>query len=487
MNRDRVTGNDVVSNFFWNLMERWGAQGVTLIVSIILARLLEPKMYGTTALVTVFTSILGVFIDSGLGSALVQKKDADDLDFSTVFFFNIFMCTVLYAGMFFAAPLIARFYNTEELTTIVRVMSLTLIISGVKNILVSVIQRRLQYKKFFFATLTGTIGAAVIGIVMAYRGFGVWALICQSLFNSTVDTIILWLTVDWRPKLQFSFLRLKSLFSYGWKLLATTLVDKVYSNLRQLLIGKIYSAEDLAYYNKASGWPNLLFVNIGGAADSVLFPVMARAQDNFAEVRYIMGRTIRLNTYVLFPMMAGLAVCSKPAIRLILTEKWLPSAIYMQIFCFSYALNVIENTNKNALRSVGRSDMFLLYGIITKSLDLFALLITIRISVIAMAFSLAVTSFIGLIVLMFIVERVLSLPVLQQIQIILPNALLSGVMGFAVYLVSKVPKGNMTGLMLQIITGAVVYILLSILFRVDSFQYLLNFIKIRLLRKKTRL
>ena len=185
----------VVTNFIWNLMERWGAQGVTFIVSIILARLLEPSVYGIVALATVFTAILGVFIDSGLGSALVQKKDADDKDFSTVFFFNITMCSVLYIIVFFLAPLIASFYKMPELTPVVRVSSLTLIISGFKNILISVIQRNLKFKKFFFATLGGTIGAAVVGITMAFLGFGVWALIAQSLFNSSVDTIILWITV----------------------------------------------------------------------------------------------------------------------------------------------------------------------------------------------------------------------------------------------------------------------------------------------------
>ena len=238
-------------------MERFGAQGVTLIISIVLARLLDPAVYGTIALVTVFTSLLHVFIDSGLGTALIQKKDADDLDFSSVFFFNMGMCVLLYGGLFFAAPWIAAFYNLPELTAIVRVLGLTLVISGIKNIQQAYVSRHMMFKKFFFATLGGTIGAAVVGIVMAYLGYGVWALVGQYLFNVIVDTIVLWATVRWRPKLMFSFARLKSLLGFGSKLLGVSLITTVYNDIRQILIGKLYTTSDLAFYNKAKQFPAL--------------------------------------------------------------------------------------------------------------------------------------------------------------------------------------------------------------------------------------
>ena len=209
-----MTKKKVLSNFIWRFAERCGAQGVTFIVSIVLARILAPEVYGTIALVTVFTTILNVFVDSGLGNALIQKKNADDLDFSTVFFFNIFMCSVLYLIMFVSAPAIALFYNDSSLVPVIRVLSLTLVISGVKNVQQAYVSKTLQFKRFFFATLGGTIGAAILGIVMAYMGFGVWALVVQQIFNATVDTIILWITVKWRPKKMFSAQRLKQLFSY---------------------------------------------------------------------------------------------------------------------------------------------------------------------------------------------------------------------------------------------------------------------------------
>ena len=239
--------NNTFKNFIWRFAERCGAQAVTFIVSIVLARILVPAEYGTVALVTVFTTILQVFVDSGLGTALIQKKEADDLDFSSVFYFNFAVCLILYAAMFLAAPYIAIFYNDLSLTKVVRVISLTIVISGVKGIQQAYVSRKMLFKKFFFSTIGGTIFSAFIGISLAYTGFGVWALVAQQLSNTAIDTMILWLTVKWRPKRSFSWKRLKSLLSFGWKLLVSSLLDTCYNNLRNLIIGKMYSASELAF------------------------------------------------------------------------------------------------------------------------------------------------------------------------------------------------------------------------------------------------
>lgn len=207
----------VINNFIWRFAERCGAQLVTFIVSIVLARILAPEDYGTIALVTVFTTILQVFVDSGLGTALIQKKDADDLDFSSVFYFNFAVCLILYLGMFIVAPFIAEFYNDISLTPVVRVISLTIVISGVKGIQQAYVSRHMMFKRFFFSTIGGTIFSAFLGIALAYAGFGVWALVAQQLSNTAIDTLILWLTVKWRPKLMFSWTRLKGLLKFGWK------------------------------------------------------------------------------------------------------------------------------------------------------------------------------------------------------------------------------------------------------------------------------
>ena len=198
-----MNSKTVINNLLWRFLERIGAQGVHLIVSIILARILAPEVYGTIALVTVFTTIMQVFIDSGLGTALIQKKDADDLDFSTVFYFNLLMCIVLYGVMFIVAPFIAKFYEIPDLTSIVRVLSLTLVVSGVKGIQQSYVSKKLQFKKLFFSTLGSTFISAAVGIYMAYKGYGVWALVGQTLSSNIVGTVIMWITVKWRPKLMF--------------------------------------------------------------------------------------------------------------------------------------------------------------------------------------------------------------------------------------------------------------------------------------------
>jgi len=223
-----ITRQKIFSNLIWRFLERTGAQLVAFIVAIVLARILTPEDYGTIALITVFTTILNVFVDSGLGSALVQKKDADNVDFSTVFYTNVIFCIILYAILFFVSPLIADFYKRQELTAVIRVLGITILISGVKNIQQSYVSKTLQFKKFFFATLVGTVIAAIVGVWMAYHGFGVWALVAQQITNLSIDTILLWITVKWYPNFVFSFERLKGLFSFGWKLLVSALIDTTY-------------------------------------------------------------------------------------------------------------------------------------------------------------------------------------------------------------------------------------------------------------------
>lgn len=476
-NQSKITAKSTTSNFLWRFMERCGAQGVTFIVSIVLARLLDPKVYGTVALVTVFTAILQVFVDSGFGNALVQKKNADNIDFSTVFFFNITVCTALYLIMFFCAPFIASFYKMPELTPVVRVMSLTLIISGVKNIQQSYVSKNLLFKKFFFATLGGTIGAAFIGIGMAYAGFGVWAIVAQNLFNQLVDTIILWVTVKWRPQLVFSFKRLKGLFSYGWKLLVSSLLDTGYNNLRQLIIGKLYTAKDLSFFNKGQSFPNMIVTNINSSIDSVLLPTMSAEQDDKSRVRAMTRRAIKTSTYIMMPLMMGLAVCAEPLVSLILTDKWLPCVPFLRIFCFTYAFYPIHTANLNAIKAMGRSDMFLKLEIAKKTFGLVVLISTMWFGVIWMAYSLLLTSLFSQIINSFPNKKLLEYGYIQQLKDMLPQIALSCVMGFCVYLLNYVGLPVTVILILQATVGAVLYITLSKVFKIESFEYVLNMLK----------
>ena len=462
----------VLANFLWRFAERCGAQGVAFVVSVVLARLLAPEVYGTIALVTVFTTLLNVFIDSGFGNALIQKKDADDLDFSTVFYFNITVCTLLYLGMFFAAPWIARFYKDLELTPVIRVLSLTLIISGVKNVQQAYVSRTMQFKRFFFATLGGTIGAAVIGIVMAYHGFGVWALVAQQIFNATVDTIILWITVKWRPRWMFSFERLKGLFSYGWKLLVSSLLDTVYNDLRQLIIGKMYTTSDLAQYNRGKQFPNLIVTNVNSSINSVLLPTMSRAQDDPARVKAMTRRAMKTSTYVMAPLMMGLAFIGEPIVDLILTEKWLPCVPFLRIFCITYMFYPVNTTNLNAIKAMGRSDLFLKLETIKKVIGLIVLLGTMWFGVMAMAYSLLFTSITSQIINSWPNKKLLDYSYPEQIRDILPGILLAVFMGCCVYPVKWIGFSDLLTLFIQVVMGACIYIGGSALLKLEGFRYL---------------
>lgn len=484
-----INSGKVLNNLLWRFLERCGAQGVTFIVSIVLARILDPTVYGTVALVTVFTTIMQVFVDSGMGNALIQKKNADDLDFSTVFYFNIVVCLALYGIMFAVAPLIANFYEMPELTPIVRVLSLTLIISGVKNVQQAYVSRNMLFKRFFFATLGGTVGAAVIGIWMAYRGYGVWALVAQNLFNLTLDTLILWLTVKWRPKWVFSFKRLKGLFSYGWKLLVSAILETVYNDLRQLIIGKLYTSDDLAQYNRGEQFPKLIVSNINTSIDSVLLPTMSSEQDHKERVRSMTRRAIRTSTYLMMPMMIGLAVCAEPLVKLILTDKWLPCVPFLRIFCFTYAFFPIHTANLNAIKAMGRSDVFLKLEIIKKVVGMITLLSTMWFGVMTMAYSLLFMSFVGQLINSWPNRKLLDYKYSEQFKDMLPQIILSLSMGAVVYCVSFIDLSSIVTLCIQILLGVVIYIGLSALFKMESFEYVLgiakNFLTSNKERKKT--
>ncbi len=474
---DGSAGTRTVGNLIWRFMERCGAQVVTLVVSIVLARLLDPTVYGTVALVTVFITILQVFVDSGLGSALIQKKNADDLDFSTVFYFNIGMCLVLYAIMFCLAPVIAHFYDTPSLTPVIRVLSLTLVFSGIKNVQQAYVSKKMQFKRFFYSTIGGTIGAAIVGIFMAYKGYGVWALVGQNLFNVIVSTVILWITVKWRPIFAFSWKRLKGLFSYGWKILVSALINTGYTELNSLIIGKKYSADDLAYYQRGHQFPSPIVTTINSSIDSVLLPTMSEVQDKQERVKAMTRRAIRISSYIMCPIMVGLGVCAEPIVRLLLTDKWLPCVFFLRIFCFTFALYPIHTANLNALKAMGRSDMFLKLEIIKKVVGIAAILATMWISVEAMAYSYLATSILSTVINAFPNKKLLNYSWAEQMKDILPSVALSAVMGIPVFFMNYLSWHLLIVLAMQVVSGALIYVALSAILRVESFKYLLDITK----------
>lgn len=471
-------------NFLWRFAERCGAQAINIIVFIILARILEPEAFGTIAILMIFINILQVFIDSGLGTALVQKKDADDTDFSSVFYFNVGICAFLYIIMFLFAPQIALFYNDLSLISLIRVLALMLVISGLRNIQQAYVSRNMLFKKFFFSTLGGTIIAAIIGITMAYHGYGVWSLVAQQIIKILIDTFILWITVDWKPKLLFSFNKLKQLLSYGWKLLVSALLDTIYNNLRQLIIGKLYTRVDLAFYNKGNQIPNMFIINIDSSIDSILLPVMSKEQDSKEKVKMITRKAIQASTYIIAPIMIGMGVTSYSFVPLILTNKWLPCIPFLWIFCITYIFYPIHTANLNAIKALGRSDLFLQLEICKKTVGLIILFSTMWYGVMVMAYSLLLLSVLSQIINSWPNKKLLNYGYIQQLKDIMPSIILSIFSGFCMYMVNFLNLGQGLTFVIQIGVGFIVYISLSYLLKLEIFNYLFGILRSMIFTKK---
>ena len=467
-------GQKIVNNMAWRFAERSGAQAIEFIVTIILARLLGPDAYGNVALIKAFLSILLVFVEGGLGNALIQKRDADEVDFSSVFYFNILFCTAIYMALFFLAPYIADFYGEPLMEPMFRVSCVIILISGIKNVQQAQISRNMEFRKFFYATLAGTLISAIVGIVMALKGFGVWALIAQVLVNALVDTTVVWITVGWFPKKVFSFRRLSILISYGWKLLASNLLDAVYGNIRQFAIGKIYSASDLAFYNRGKSIPNVIVRNVNTSIDSVLFPVMSSKQDSRSEVKKITRKAIMLSNYVMAPLMMGMASMADAIVRILLTEKWMPCVLYLRIFCVIYMFQPIHTSNTNAIKSMGRGDLLFKVEVIKKTVGLIMLALSINCGMKAIIYCYLVNNIFDQIVNSWPNRRLLNYEYLEQMKDIFPASALAATMGVCVYCISFLNLNVYVTVLLQIVAGVSIYCIGSIALKLEAYYQLLD-------------
>ncbi len=475
-----------VTNFIWRFAERCGAQGVTFIVSIILARIIDPEVYGTIAIVTIFTTILQIFVDSGLGTALIQKKNADQKDFSTVFWTNFFVCIFLYIIMFFLSPVIADFFSDKYLKNIIRVLSLIIIVSGIKNVQIAYVSRKLIFKKFFFSTLIGTLLAAVMGIVMAYMGFGVWALVFQQILNNVIDTCILWITVEWRPTFEFSFKRLKNLFSYGWKLLLSSLIDAIYNDIWQFIIGKVYTKSDLAFYNRGKQFPQFVVLNINNSIDSVLLPVMSKEQESTYNVKKMASLSIKISTFCMAPIMLGLFAIAPNFVKLILTDKWLGCVPYLRIFCVTYMFYPIHTANLNAIKAVGRSDLFLKLEIIKFIVGIGLLFATLKHGVMIMSYSLLISSLISQIINSWPNKKLLSYSYLEQVKDIFSNLIIAVIMCLTIMLIGTIEIHYLILLFIQVVIGMAEYVGLAYITKNESFFYIITLIEKFIFKKENR-
>ena len=414
---------------------------------------------------------------------MIQKKDADNVDFSSVFYFNIILGILVYAVVFIMAPYIAGYFNMEILCPVLRVLGLRLIVAGANSVQHAYVSKQMLFKRFFWSTLGGTIGSAILGITMAYMGFGIWALVVQYMFNSIIDTLVLWFTVKWRPKLAFSLKRLKNLFSYGWKFLVSSLLDTGYNELRSLVIGKMYTPADLAYYNKGKNFPNLIVTNVNSSIQSVLFPAMANCQDKKEQVKSMCRRSIRTSSYIMLPLMTGLALVAEPFVKLLLTEKWLQCVPYLQIACFTFAFMPIHTANLQAIKAMGRSDIFLKLEIIKKIMGLAVLIFVAPFGVLAIAFSGILTTILSSIINSYPNRKLLNYNYFEQLKDLFNGFLPLIVMSVLVYLTGLVNIGEFPLIVMQVIVGMISYVAVSALTKNDSFIYALEIVKSFIKRK----
>jgi teichuronic acid exporter len=474
LNKEQNIKTKVLSSLFWKLMERGGTQGIQFIVQIVLARLLLPEDYGIIALVVIFTSIAGVFVQSGFNTALIQKKNADEADFSSVFFLSLLFAVLIYIILFFTAPLIAKFYKEPILVPVLRVLSLILFIGVVNSIQNAIVARNLQFKKLFFSSTGAILGSGAVGIYMAYSGFGVWALVGQQLTNQLLVMLILWFTIKWRPKLLFSFDRVKTLFSFGWKLLVSALMDAIYRDLRSLIIGKMYSPAMLGFYNRGQQFPDLIITNINGSIQSVMLPVLSSQQDSIARVKDMVRRTIITSSFIVLPMMVGLAITAEPLVKIFLTEKWLPCVPFIQIFCASYAFYPIHTANLQAISALGRSDIYLKLEITKKLFGLLILRITVFYGVYAIALGQVLSGLISSFINAYPNKKLLNYSYKDQLMDIMPSILLSSIMGTVVYCMKLFGMTVGLTLIVQVCSGIILYVGMAWIFQLECFLYLLS-------------
>lgn len=465
----------IVKSFFWKLLERSGAQIITFIVSIILARLLEPSEYGIIAIITIFINLANVIIDGGLNTALIQKKNADDVDFSTILYFSLLLSVIVYLLLFFTAPAIASFYNNEQIIPVLRVLGLSIIFCAYNSIQRAYVAKHLLFKKLFWCSLIGIAFSGIIGVIMAYNGFGVWALVAQSMSNQILTTFAMCLLIKWKPVRVFSVDRFKDLFNYGWKIFATNFIIALYNDIRGIVIGKLYQPASLAFFDRGKQFPSLIMVNVNASLQTILFPVLSDEQDRRDRVKSIMRRSTTISCFFIFPLLVGLFVVAKPLILVLLTEKWLPVVPFLQIFCIAYMLMPMQIANMEAVKSMGYSNITLKLEIVKKIVEAVILVISFMIGIEAIAWGVVVYNAICLFINLYPNIKLIDYKISEQIKDVLPSLVVSLLMGASVYWIQYLSLPLLVMLLCQTVLGVIVYFCLSKWFKVEAFCYLYDF------------
>jgi len=460
-----------LSGFVWQFSLNFFRQLFSFIVTVILARCLTPDDYGVVALAGMFNVLVGIFVSGSMGTALIQKKDADELDFNTVFYSSLFMSFIIYVVVYLSSTYVADIYHNKMICPVMRVMALSMPIGALAMVQNAVISRNMEFKKFFKASLFGQIIAAIAGIVMAYNGFGPWALVAQTMIDSITNTFVMFHLVTWHPKLMYSFERFKRLFSFAWKKTAASFIGTFCSQLKGYLIGGKYTASDLAYFNRGEGLPLMFANNISGTIDAVLFPALSKVNDDYTAVRKGMRRSMMTYSYLLTPIFIGLASVSDRIIPLVYGNQWQPAVPFMQVSCLSCIVGILSGANLQALTVIGRTDQVLKLEMYKKPIMIIILFAAVFISPLAIAIGMLLYSFYVLCINTIPNKRLLDYSLLDQIKDVKDGIILSLVMGIIVSLMGSIITDIYVALFLQIIFGVLFYILLSHILKLEAYEY----------------
>lgn len=463
---------------FWSFFERIGQQVVQFIISIILARLLMPEQYGLIAMLSIFMAVAQVFIDSGFGSALIQKQNANHIDECTIYYFNIIVSFLVVGLLYLAAPWIAAFYKMPTLVSLTRVLSLSLIINAFGIVQTTLLTKRIDFKSQMKVSLIATIVSGGTGVIMAYKGFGVWSLVALNLAGSLMRTVLLWFFLSWRPSLSFSFNSLRSMFAFGSKLLFSTLLDRIYNNLFLLIIGKMFSAADLGYYSRANQMQQLPVDNISSPIARVTYPVFSSIQGDKPRLKRGVRKALTTLVMVNFPLMIGLAIVARPLVLLLLTEKWLPCVPYLQLLCAVGMLYPLHVLNLNVLLAQGRSDLFFRLEILKKIVGVILIAVTYRWGISIMIVGQIVGSIFSYFLNSYYTGVLIDYPIFEQLGDLRHSLILSILMAGGIYLINFFSIAQQSLLLIvQIVTGIVIYIMLCRLTKLPSFTETMELIK----------
>ena len=478
-------GKKVTSNIIWNYAERLLAQAVSLLVTVVLSRLIAPDHFGAISIVTIMITFCNVFISNGFGNALVQAKEAEAPTYNAMFYYSFASSVILYVVIFLTAPLVAGYYELDVLIPVIRVMGLRIVIASLNTIQHSYLVRRLEFKKFFVTTFFGTVFSAVVGIAMAYADCGIWALVGQYLTNVTIDTILLHFTCGWKPGWRNDWKGAARILPFGFKLLLSALIKNVYNEVSGLVIGKRFSVTDLAYYSKGKQFPSIVVTNLNSTLSRVLFSAMSRNQDNLIGIRNMLRRSLKVNLYIIGPLMAGFALCAPSLVSVVLTDKWLESVPYLQIFSLFFLLKSTQNNHIQAVNALGRSGITLWIETAGTVLGVAGLIVAIFVlrSISAVIIAMCLEQAVCIVALSLVNRRLLHYSLREQIADFVPTLLVVTLMSAAVFAVGlPLPRGWVC-LLTQIVVGVVSYVILSLVFKLDSFHYMLSIIR-NILKKK---